>query len=127
MVTLSYLDAISDNTIWEFKCTDTLSLEHFLQLIIYAYVYKHKFPDSDIAFKILNIRNGELYEMIEKKEIIDQIMDMLFAHKYASQSKESDDQFVINVVSSISNHMQTSSIFHNMGGQDTCHSSNVLL
>ena len=33
-------DAIDNDTLWEFKCVDSLSIEHKLQLIIYSYMWQ---------------------------------------------------------------------------------------
>ena len=105
----SRIDAVTDDTIWEFKCVDELMLEHFLQLVVYAYVYNMSNTNVERKkTKILNIRNGELYELVYNSEIVDQIMDTLFCHKYTTATKESDEEFIDQLSLTISNQWQTS-------------------
>ena len=67
-------DAISNDTLWEFKCVDSLSLEHKLQLIIYSYMWqKHNnnfisnYNDFLLKDKI-NINNTEK-QSIQKQSL----------------------------------------------------------
>ena len=52
------IDAMDSDTIWEFKCVDNLTLEHKLQLIIYAWAYYKSIMldlDGKKNFILLNI------------------------------------------------------------------------
>ena len=51
------IDGIDDNNIWEFKCVKELSIEHYLQLIIYAWIWRHTKQETlgKRKFFIMNI------------------------------------------------------------------------
>lgn len=34
------MDVMNDDCIWEIKCVDTVTTEHFLQLVLYAWIWK---------------------------------------------------------------------------------------
>jgi hypothetical protein len=93
-----FIDAITDDTIWEFKCVDTLQLEHMLQLIVYCWLYKKSNQDMEAdakMYKLLNIKTGEVRELIEHSDHqLTVIMAALFAHKYATEARKTDSVFV---------------------------------
>lgn len=95
-----YIDAINYNTIWELKCVDNLQLEHFLQLIVYAWMY-HSFHGDTKTYKIMNLRSGDIFELNYIPEKINTIMDILIAHKFASDLKQTDAEFFNSLDSSI--------------------------
>ena len=54
------IDVFSENSIWELKFTNQISIEHKIQLVIYAWIYQSmNLPSRD--FKLFNIKTGELY------------------------------------------------------------------
>jgi len=94
------IDAMSEDIIWEFKCVEELEVEHLLQLIIYAWIWKMS-CESEFGsriFKIMNIRTAEVqilqYNTAADAAIIDQIMLMLFRAKYSKMIVKTDDDFV---------------------------------
>lgn len=95
------VDAIDNETIWELKCVDSLSLEHFLQLTIYAWIWKHNYKNSykKRKFKLLNMKTGELYELIETSDLIEKIMKMLFDFKFGDKIDLNDDEFIESCLS----------------------------
>lgn len=90
------LDAIDDETIWELKCVDNLTFEHFLQLIIYSWMWKHAYFNSfgKRSFKLLNMKTGELFELIENSSDIEKIMKLLFDFKFSEKIELNDDEFI---------------------------------
>jgi hypothetical protein len=53
------IDCIVINNVWEFKCVRDIRVEHFLQLLIYAWILN----DKSLTYNLLNIRTGELYSL----------------------------------------------------------------
>ena len=96
---LGFIDAINKDTVWEFKCVDALTIEHMLQLVVYAWLYMQKNTDA-IMFKIMNIRTGEILELVnacENQHMIQEIMNILIKHKFTNVPKMTDDEFVAKV------------------------------
>ena len=90
------IDAMSYNTIYEFKCTDVLEPEHYIQLVIYAWIW-NKICERDKGprvFKLLNIRTGEMQHLHYKEGPINDIMEKLFCAKFAKREVLTDEQFV---------------------------------
>lgn len=91
------IDAYDDKYIWEFKCTSNLTMEHLLQLLIYAWIWENSDCSNKYGskrYKILNIRTGEVRELIYQNHIVDAIMEFIFINKYDQKFKDSDDKFL---------------------------------
>ena len=90
------VDCYDDETLWEFKCVNSLQMEHMLQLTVYAWIWKKSMETTfgEKLFKLLNIRTCEIYELKYKSHIVDEIMDILFANKYTKKVKENDKLFI---------------------------------
>ena len=89
------VDAISPDTIWEFKCVEALTSEHRLQLLIYAWLIKMTGECvSDMKFKLLNIRTGEMQTLDHSSPLVDEIMVMMLKAKFEKHVPKSDEEFV---------------------------------
>lgn len=92
------IDAISDDSIWEFKCVDYLSIEHKLQIIVYYWMWVKTNMSSiwgDKKFSLINIKSGQILELdLSKYYIIEQIVDILFDEKYLKKNKLNDFEFI---------------------------------
>jgi len=90
------IDAYDDDnkTLWEFKCVSNLTIEHFLQLIIYSYLWNHSTENCDSLYKLLNIRTGEMWELIYDEFIISTLIELLLINKYGHEFCLSDDDFL---------------------------------
>jgi hypothetical protein len=42
------LDCITPDTVWEFKCVESLSIEHMIQLVIYAWIWNRMIQETSI-------------------------------------------------------------------------------
>jgi len=91
------VDLITDSTIWELKCTSKISLDHLLQVVIYAWLWKMS-HEEDKKFKILNIKNGELLEMNATLEELNYIMISLINGKYMEQTPKTDEEFLLDTI-----------------------------
>ena len=91
------LDAITADTVCEFKCVDHLSIEHKLQLVIYYWmwieagmidIYGNK------KFSLINIKSGQILELNTNWYIIKQIVNLLFDEKYLEKKVLTDLEFI---------------------------------
>ena len=94
------IDAFDDVNVYEFKCVDNISIDHKLQLILYSWLWKN----SDLQkihgskkFKLLNIRTGELLELINDNYKITQIIELIFANKFIKKQTLKDEDFIHNI------------------------------
>ena len=88
-------DAIDDDFIWEFKCVDKLKIEHKTQLLIYMWLWQKNSMIRKRGF-LFNIRTGELLEIINTPDEIDEIMDAIILYKSTNKSQSSLEEFIIN-------------------------------
>ena len=95
------LDAINDDTVWEFKCVDNLTIEHKLQLIVYYWMWKQakfnlKYGKKE--FSLINIKSGQILKLNLKYElcdyIIEQIMQILFDEKFSKKTILNEYEFI---------------------------------
>jgi len=87
------VDLITQDTIWENKCTSTLSLDHKLQLVIYAWLWKMT-RNEEKCYKLFNIKTGELLLLDATTEELDYIMLELIKGKYCVQEKKTNEEFI---------------------------------
>ena len=92
------VDAMTNTTMWEFKCTDTIEPEHQLQLVIYAWLWKmsREKIDGPREFKLLNIKTAEVQTLSYKEEYIHSILLQILQSKYTRQNRISDEEFIMN-------------------------------
>ena len=87
------IDAITDTNIWEFKCVESLEIEHQLQVIIYAWIW-NMIREEDRTFKLMNIRTSEVQTLCYKEDVINAIILLIFKHKYDVKRVYNDDEFI---------------------------------
>jgi hypothetical protein len=90
------LDAFDKVTIYEIKCVDALVLEHKLELLVYAWIWKQAYEDKygSREFKLLNVRTGEVCVLDARSSLLKEAMYILFQNKYAKTDPISDRQFI---------------------------------
>ena len=90
------VDAMTNSTVWEFKCTDSIEIEHLLQVIIYAWIWKMEREEKEgpRIFKIMNIRTAEVQTLVYKTDIINKIIVLIIKSKYTIKNPYSDDIFI---------------------------------
>jgi len=90
------MDMITDTIAWELKCTTSLTIEHKLQLVVYAWLIKMQsnHPFTNKVFKLFNIRTNELLRLNATMEELNTIMIMLLQAKVTNDIILSDDEFV---------------------------------
>jgi len=90
------LDAYNNETVWEIKCVDSLQLEHYLQLVVYAWLWRQAFLEEKghRKFKLLNIRTGQVDNLDTTSIYIDEIIKILVENKFGTVSKIDDQEFI---------------------------------
>jgi hypothetical protein len=89
-------DAIDSESLFEFKCTSMLQIEHQIQLVVYAWLWRKTLGINEPLkrFILLNIRTGESKEMEYKDYEVEAIMSLLFENKFGEKITENDEEFI---------------------------------
>jgi len=92
------VDLLTDNTLWELKCTSQLGMDHKLQVIIYAWLWRVLFDETMVKkeIKLLNIRTGEILRLESTMDELTRIVVALLKSKYGNSSILTDDEFIAN-------------------------------
>jgi len=90
------VDAVTDDTLWEFKCVDSLSIEHLLQVVVYAWMWKAGVEPVDGPRRVacMNIRTGEIRELDTNSYLIEEVMSLLLENRYGQSETLSDAKFI---------------------------------
>ena len=100
------LDMITETTVWEIKCTQQLTFDHRLQVLIYAWLWRlvpgfdsdqRAFTPSGKKIKIFNIKSGEILELRATTEELTRVMVELLRGKYSKPPVLSDTEFMDQV------------------------------
>jgi hypothetical protein len=94
-------DLITDSTLWELKCTSTLSIDHKLQLVIYAWLlHMRSMKEDDTVrkiprqFKLFNIKTNELLTLKSSVEDLHNVIILLLKGKCQETIKQTDEEFI---------------------------------
>jgi len=95
------VDLITDSTLWELKCTNTLTIDHKLQLVLYVWLMKMRTlkekPDNrpvPTVYKLFNIKSGELFTLNASLEELHSIIVLLLQGKDQQYVTLTDEEFV---------------------------------
>jgi hypothetical protein len=94
------IDAFDDENVYEFKCVDSISIDHKLQLILYSWLWKNSDLQKNYGnriFKLLNIKSGELLQLTDDMFKISQIVELILANKFVKKQSLKDDEFLKNI------------------------------
>ena len=82
--------------LWEFKCVTELTIEHQLQLIIYAWIWKmsqqHYYGPRQ--YKLFNISTGKGMVLHYHEKQINEIMKLVLKNKYSRHVIKNDEEFI---------------------------------
>ena len=100
------IDLMTETTIWEFKCTNELTHDHMLQLVIYAWLWNMKQVDENLdanekTFRLFNIKSGELLRLDASMGDLNNIMSSLLSSRYTEPVEKSETQFIDDCLYSI--------------------------
>jgi hypothetical protein len=87
------VDLITDKSVAELKCTNELSLDHMIQIVIYAWLWNCT-HDEERDFKLYNIKTAELYVLNNDMSILNEIMILLIQSKYTKNVQLDDPEFI---------------------------------
>lgn len=82
------MDAIDRDTVYEIKCVESLQLEHYLQLVVYAWMSKK------YKYKLMNIKTGEVHVLNYNQVLMDDVMLLLFKNKFGEHKRMTNEQFL---------------------------------
>lgn len=90
------MDTLDDHTVLELKCVDALTLEHKLQLVVYAWMWREeiKADRGSRQFKLVNMRTGEVFKLNAESHLLDEAMRVLLHNKYAKIPELLDAEFI---------------------------------
>jgi nucleoside-triphosphatase THEP1 len=88
------LDCVDESDVWEFKCTNELTVEHFVQLLLYWIISPAKLQSAH-TYKLANITTGEVWELLvdsaDKLTLINEIFNLVLNDKYVKKNRVPDD------------------------------------
>ena len=88
------LDLLSKTTIYEMKCTSAITMEHKLQVILYAWIWAHLHPTEYRKIMIYNVRTNEKWVLKADLHSWTFIVVELLKHKYEKRVVLENDDFV---------------------------------
>jgi len=88
------VDLITENTVWELKCTSKISMDHLLQLTIYAWLWRTCYENDNKKFCIFNIRTKEFLSLNCSLEDLNSIILLLLKGKFNKNEIKSDHDFI---------------------------------
>ncbi len=85
-------DVVTHTALCEIKCTSNINIEHKLQLIIYAWLWRTlDLPEK--RFRLLNVKTGEWFEMECSLEQLTNIVVEILKGRYMEYEVKTDRQF----------------------------------
>lgn len=91
-------DLITKTSLWELKCTSQLSLDHKLQLVLYAWLYQMKYkPEKESSLKqyyLYNIKTNEWLQLDATLEQLTRIVTEIMKGKYSKPVELSNEEFL---------------------------------
>jgi hypothetical protein len=95
------IDAYDEDVVLELKCVDSFTIEHKLQLLIYAWMWQNTNMTScgPRVFKIVNMRTGEVLRLNASSHLVDEAMKILVHNKYSKLPEVSDSEFIDSCIS----------------------------
>ena len=88
------VDLATESCVWELKCTGDISIDHKLQVIIYAWLW-HMCDLPSKTFKILNIITGEVFVLsYENIDELSEVVLPLLKGKHEDLIARTDDEFL---------------------------------
>jgi hypothetical protein len=80
------VDALSSTEIWELKCVDAFTIEHYLQTVVYGYLWNTFMRDIHGPRRciLLNMRTNEGHELDMTSEGLKEVVQILVENKFHS-------------------------------------------
>jgi len=88
------VDLITETTVWELKTTSDLTIDHKLQIIIYAWLWEMRPKYEEKVFRLYNIKNNHLLRLNASIEELNSVMVKLLRCRYLQSPEKSDAEFI---------------------------------
>ena len=88
------MDLLTDACIYELKCTSAVTLDHKLQVILYAWIWRTLYPSSPRSVKIYNVKTNEKWVLHTNQYDLDYVVVALLKNKYEKHPKLEIEGFV---------------------------------
>ena len=93
------IDLITELCVWELKCTTQITIDHMLQVVMYAWLWRTVIEDIEYLsnirdFKIFNIKTGEIYQLFATMEELNDIVVSILRGKYQELTIKTDNEFL---------------------------------
>jgi hypothetical protein len=101
-------DIITENIVWELKCTSELSIDHKLQVVIYAWLWNMRVnPDGfqntqEKAFKLYNVKTNELLTLNATMEELNFIVISILKGRFLKGHEKTTDEFLEDCATAVS-------------------------
>jgi AAA domain len=89
------VDVVTENTVWEIKCTSQITIDHMLQVVIYAWLWRFVRGQDGREFRLLNLRNGSVYRLSATIDDLTFIVVELLRGKYERTIPQTDEEFLL--------------------------------
>ncbi len=103
------LDALNEDCVWEIKCVETLVVEHYVQVLLYAWIWRQEYVEQFGAkeFRIVNIRTGQIQRLQQNAwHLVEEAVHIVFGNKWHRAPALTDEEFkaacAVEVVKSVS-------------------------
>jgi hypothetical protein len=87
------VDLLTPNTLWELKCTSEITVEHMIQTVLYAWIWRI-IDNNQKEVKIFNIRSGQVLLLEATKDELTQIVVALLKGKYDREPPLPETDFI---------------------------------
>jgi len=91
------VDLITDRSVWELKFVNHINVEHFLQVVVYAWIWRTIGREPKV-FRLFNIKSGEYWTLEASNEELTDMMIWMLEGKYGEQPVKSDEEFLQQVL-----------------------------
>jgi hypothetical protein len=94
------IDAFQGDCLYEIKCVDALTLEHFLQLVVYAWMDMESSTEDagdagTTTYTLLNLKTGEVHRLDTANVAkINDIILILFKNKFGESKRLTNREFL---------------------------------
>ena len=85
------IDLETEQSIWELKCTSSITIEHKMQTVMYAWLYQMVYNKKKIV-RLFNIKTGELWKIDAEMEDLTTIVVALVRGKYHKTGKKNESE-----------------------------------
>jgi hypothetical protein len=93
------VDLMTEDSIWEWKCTSNLTIDHKIQLILYMWIWKMSLNPSESETNhkngyLFNIKTGELLQLNAAMDDLNIIVSEIIRDKNKNTVVKTDDEFL---------------------------------